>query len=112
MSRTPGGRLRRALLALTQGDVLGRLGRIDAARAAHADALALAREMQMRSLLAQVVSSAVRLGEPGMTLVRAHLPAALAACRQLRLERYRDPIERAVLAGLEYPITAQSESRA
>jgi len=112
MCRSPGGRLRRVLLALTQGDMLGRLGRIDAARAAHAEALALAGEMKMRSLLVQVVTSAAGLGEPGMTLVRPHLPAALAACRKLRLERYRGTIERVLLAGLEYPITAQSESRA
>jgi predicted ATPase/class 3 adenylate cyclase len=112
MRGTPGGRLRRALVALTLGDVYGRLGRMEAARAAHADALALAGEIQMRTLLVQVAASAVGLGESGLALVRPHLPAAMAACRRLRLERYRGTIERALLAGLEYPITAQSESRA
>jgi predicted ATPase len=106
------GRLRRAVIGLTRGDVLGRLGRIDEARAAYADALVLAQEMQVRSLLTQIVVGAAALGEPGMTLVRRHLPAALLACRELGLQRYRARVEELLLAGLDFPGGTEREHRA
>jgi class 3 adenylate cyclase/tetratricopeptide (TPR) repeat protein len=111
MRRTGGARLRRAVLELTRGDVLGRLGRIDEACAAHGEALRMALELQMRSLLVEIVVGAARLGEPGMRLVRRHLPAALSACRDLRLGRYRATVEQLLLSGLGDPMTPQRESR-
>jgi hypothetical protein len=47
-----------------------------------------------------------------MTLVRRHLPAALLACRELGLERYRARIEELLLSGLEFPFTTEREHRA
>jgi class 3 adenylate cyclase/tetratricopeptide (TPR) repeat protein len=112
MRRTDGGRMRRAMLGLTRGDVLGRLGRIDEARSAYAEALTLAEEMKARSLLVQIVVGAAALGEPGMSLVRRHLPAALRACRELGLERYRARVEQLLLTGLEFPLGTEREHRA
>jgi hypothetical protein len=112
MRETGGGRIRRALLALAHADLLSRAGRVEAARDVYAEALALSLDTPMRSLLAQVVVGAASLGAAGLSLVRPHIPTALAACRALSLERYGGAVERALLAGLEYPITAQGESRA
>jgi class 3 adenylate cyclase/tetratricopeptide (TPR) repeat protein len=112
MGHAGGGRFRRAVLGLTRGDVLGRLGRIEEACAAYADALETVLALGIRSLLVQVVVGAARLGAPGMRLVRPHVPAAFAACRELGLGRYRDDVERLLLAGLDEPLGAGRESHA
>src|SRR5262249_13055633 len=110
MRQGAGGRLRRPVIELGRGERLGRLGRAAEAREAYAEALALAKEMRIRSLLAQIVVGASALGEPGMSLVRPHLPATLIACRELGLERYRPRIEELLLTGLSFDAPAERSS--
>ena len=70
-----------------------------------------AEQMGVRSYLVQIVVSAAALGEPGMSLVRRHLPAALVASRELGLERYRPRVEELLLSGLAFSSTPEREYR-
>jgi class 3 adenylate cyclase/tetratricopeptide (TPR) repeat protein len=110
MRQGAGGRIRRAVIALGRGELLGRLGRIVEAREAYTESLSLAKETGIRSLLAQIVVGASAMGEPGMSLVRPHLPATLIACRELGLERYRPRVEELLLTGLSFDTPAERSS--
>ena len=93
--RNSGGRFRRALLAISFGDVRAALGDGAAARSDYEQALALATEMGARSLAVQATVGLAEAGEPEPTL-RPALERALTWCAELRLERYRPRVLRQI----------------
>jgi hypothetical protein len=98
MQRTGGGRFRRALLALSYGDLLGAQGDVASAGAAYDEALDLARSMGARSVFVQAAVGRAELGRLDGTL-QDILPQARRWCDELRLERYRPRLLQAI-AGL------------
>jgi hypothetical protein len=91
-----GGRLRQALVGVAMGDVMQRVGRLDRARAAYEQALAVATEIGARSSIVGAV-----LGLAEVAVARGETPDARALdraqrlCDELRLGRYADRLARA-----------------
>jgi class 3 adenylate cyclase len=114
MQRTGGGRFRRALLALSHGDLVAAEGDVAGARAAYDEALALARSMRARSLFVQAAVGRAGLGRAEMGRAAGSLQDVLSQarlwCDELRLERYRPRLLHAIagLLGEATPMAAAS----
>jgi hypothetical protein len=98
MQRTGGGRFRRALLALSQGDLAAAGGDVAGAHAAYDEALALAYSMRARSIFVQAAVGRAEMGALDGSL-RDVLSQARLWCDELRLERYRPRLLQ-VIAGM------------
>jgi hypothetical protein len=98
MQRTGGGRFRRALLALSQGDLAVAAGDVAGACAAYDEALALARSMGARSIFVQAAVGRAEMGDLDGSM-RDILSQARLWCDELRLERYRSRLLQ-VIAGM------------
>ena len=86
MEQSGGGRIRRALLALSAGDIRAALGDTAGAVARYDEALAICEEIDARSLFVQAVVGRAAVAAGGM---RSRLERALLLCNELRLERFR-----------------------
>ena len=93
-----GGRFRQALVLVSRGDVLARLGRIEEARRCYAEAIAIGEVIGSRSTLAVAWLGQAELAA-AQGLEPVGLERAAALCAELGLRHYQPRLDRLRAAG-------------
>jgi class 3 adenylate cyclase/tetratricopeptide (TPR) repeat protein len=93
-----GGRFRQALVLVSRGDVLARLGRLEEARRCYAEAIAIAEAIGSRSTLAVAWLGQAELAA-AQGLEPVGLERAAALCAELGLRHYQPRLDRLRAAG-------------